>query len=101
SRIRAGQLESALGYGLKDCISCGSCSYVCPSEIPLVHYFKFANGELLSRDQANHKADQTKRLSEEKLARIERQKQEAAAAAAARKAAAAAAKNKPKKEAAA
>jgi len=88
TRIRAGQLESALGYGLKDCISCGSCSYVCPSEIPLVHYFKYANGELLSRDQANHKADQTKRLAEEKQARIARQKQEAAAAAAARKAAA-------------
>jgi len=102
TRIRAGQLESALGYGLKDCISCGSCSYVCPSEIPLVHYFKYANGELLTRDQANHKADQTKRLSEEKLARIERQKQEAAAAAAARKAAAAAkTKPKPKKEEAA
>jgi len=103
TRIRAGQLESALGYGLKDCISCGSCSYVCPSEIPLVHYFKYANGELLSRDQANHKAEQTKRLSEEKLARINRQKEEAAAAAAARKAAAAAAKakSKPKEEAAA
>lgn len=96
SRIRAGQLEASLGYGLKDCISCGSCSYVCPSEIPLVHYFKYANGELLARDQANHKAEQTKRLSDEKLARIERVKQEAAAAAAARKAAAAAAKNKPK-----
>jgi electron transport complex protein RnfC len=94
SRIRAGQLESALGYGLKDCISCGSCSYACPSEIPLVHYFKYANGELLARDQANHKAEQTKKLAEEKLARIERQRQEAAAAAAARKAAAAAKKTK-------
>ncbi len=88
SRIRAGQLESALGYGLKDCISCGSCSYVCPSQIPLVHYFKYANGELLARDQANHKADQTKRLTLEKQARLERQKQEAAAAAAQRKVAA-------------
>ncbi len=87
ARIRAGQLESALKFGLKDCISCGSCSYVCPSEIPLVHYFKYANGELLTRDQANHKAEQTKRLAEEKLARIAKQKQEAAAAAAQRKAA--------------
>ena len=53
-----------------------------------MHYFKYANGELLTRDQANHKAEQTKKLAEEKLARIERQKQEAAAAAALRKAAA-------------
>jgi electron transport complex protein RnfC len=88
ARIRAGQLESALGYGLKDCISCGSCSYVCPSEIPLVHYFKYANGELLARDQANHKAEQTRRLAEEKQARLERQRQEQATAAAQRKAAA-------------
>jgi electron transport complex protein RnfC len=94
TRIRAGQLEASLNYGLKDCINCGSCSYACPSEIPLVHYFKYANGELLTRDQANHKADQTKKLSEEKLARQARQKAEAAAAAAARKAAAAS-KKKP------
>jgi electron transport complex protein RnfC len=88
TRIRAGQLESALNYGLKDCISCGSCSYVCPSQIPLVHYFKYANGELLARDQASHKAEQTRRLAEERQVRLERQKQEAAAAAAQRKAAA-------------
>jgi electron transport complex protein RnfC len=79
-RIRAGQLESALKYGLKDCISCGSCSYVCPSEIPLVHYFKYANSELLARDQASHKAEQTRRLAEERTARLARQKAEAAAA---------------------
>jgi Na+-translocating ferredoxin:NAD+ oxidoreductase subunit C len=86
TRIRAGQLESAVGYGLKDCISCGSCSYVCPSQIPLVHYFKYASGELVARQQAQHKAEQTKRLAAERQARIDRYKQEQAAAAAARKA---------------
>jgi electron transport complex protein RnfC len=59
----------------------------------LVHYFKYANGELLARDQASHRAEQTRRLAEERLARLERQKQEALAAAAARKATA---KPKPK-----
>lgn len=88
ARIRAGQLESALKYGLKDCINCGSCSYACPSEIPLVHYFKYANSELLARDQASHKAEQTRRLAEERTARLARQKAEAAKAAAERKAAA-------------
>jgi electron transport complex protein RnfC len=86
TRIRGGQLEAAVGYGLKDCISCGSCSYVCPSEIPLVHYFKYASGELIARQQAQHKAEQTKRLAEEKQNRIERYRQEQAALAAARKA---------------
>ncbi|WP_045223614.1 electron transport complex subunit RsxC [Methyloterricola oryzae] len=87
TRIRAGQLEGAVNYGLKDCISCGSCSYVCPSQIPLVHYFKYASGELVARQQAQHKSEQTKKLAEEKQARIDRYKQEQAAAAAARKAA--------------
>jgi electron transport complex protein RnfC len=86
ARIRAGQLDAALNYGLKDCISCGSCSYVCPSEIPLVHYFKYANGELLARQQAQHKSEQTRRLAEEKQARLNRAKQEQAALAAQRKA---------------
>jgi electron transport complex protein RnfC len=88
TRIRAGQLEASLKFGLKDCINCGSCSYACPSEIPLVHYFKYASSELLARDQASHKAEQTRRLAEERLARVARQKAEAEAAAAQRKAAA-------------
>lgn len=81
NRIRANQLDAAVDIGLKDCISCGSCSYVCPSNIPLVHYFKFATGELVARQQAAHKAEQTKKLMEERnrrMERIERQKAEEA-----------------------
>lgn len=29
-------------YHLNDCFECGACSYVCPSNIPLVQYFKIA-----------------------------------------------------------
>jgi len=29
-------------YYLKDCFECGVCSYVCPSHIPLVQYFRLA-----------------------------------------------------------
>ena len=86
ARIRSGQLEAAVGYGLKDCISCGSCSYACPSQIPLVHYFKYASSELIARAQAQLKSEQTKRLAEEKQARIARYKAEQAALAAARRA---------------
>ena len=59
TRIRAGQLDAALGFGLKDCISCSACSYSCPSNIPLVHYFKYANGELAARQQARQKTEYT------------------------------------------
>lgn len=76
SRIKNNQLEAAVGFGLKDCISCGSCSYVCPSNIPLVHYFKYASGELAARQQAQHKTEQTKRLMQDKQARLERIKKQ-------------------------
>lgn len=72
SRIRGGHLDAAVDLGLKDCISCGSCSYVCPSNIPLVHYFKYASGELVARQQTQHKAEQTKKLAGERNKRLER-----------------------------
>jgi electron transport complex protein RnfC len=79
SRIRANQLEAAVNLGLKDCISCGSCSYICPSNIPLVHYFKFASGELVKRQQAEHKGEQTKRLMDDRNLRMEKIRLEAEA----------------------
>jgi len=79
SRIRANQLEAAVDLGLKDCISCGSCSYICPSSIPLAHYFKFASGELVKRQQAEHKSEQTKRLMNDRNQRQERIRLEAEA----------------------
>lgn len=79
SRIRVNQLDAAVDLGLKDCISCGSCSYVCPSNIPLVHYFKYASGELFKRQQMEHKSEQTKRLMEDRNKRMERIRLEAEA----------------------
>ena len=38
--------EMAEDYHLMDCFECGSCSYVCPSNIPLVQYFRLAKGIL-------------------------------------------------------
>jgi len=32
-------------YNLMDCFECGSCSYVCPSHIPLVQYFRIAKSQ--------------------------------------------------------
>jgi electron transport complex protein RnfC len=29
-------------HNLMDCFECGSCSFVCPSHIPLVHRFRVA-----------------------------------------------------------
>lgn len=106
NRIRVGDLNAAVDVGLKDCIACGSCSYVCPAHIPLVHYFNHAKGELAARERGKLKNEATKKLADERTARMERiarEREEAAKARAAAKAAreaakAAAAKPEAKKE---
>jgi len=42
--------EMAESYHLNDCFECGCCSYVCPSNIPLVQYFRIAKA--INREQA-------------------------------------------------
>ena len=82
ARARKGDLEGTVSLGLMDCIACGSCSYVCPSNIPLVQYFNYAKGELAHRQRIKHKQMETRRLSEQRTARMEeikRKKREALA----------------------
>jgi ferredoxin len=38
-------------YHLFDCIECGCCSFVCPSHIPLVDYFRFSKSEIWARER--------------------------------------------------
>lgn len=86
ARSKKGDFEGALDYGLMDCVACGSCAYVCPSNIPLVQYFNYAKGELADKQRAQHKNTETKRLAEQRISRLEREKQAKAEAAAKRKA---------------
>ena len=83
---RAQEFEAANDYGLKDCILCGSCAYVCPSHIPLVHYFQYAKGELSYSRAKQQRAEYTRSLSEAKRLRKEKEAAEKAAAKAAAKA---------------
>lgn len=71
NHTRAGNLEGAVKLGLMDCVGCGSCSYVCPAHIPLVRYFNYAKGEMAARGRAKQKQTETKRLAEQRSARIE------------------------------
>jgi len=41
-------------YHLNDCFECGACSYVCPSNIPLVQYFRIA--KTLNRERHRQEA---------------------------------------------
>ncbi len=84
AHARADDFAGADQYGLKDCILCGSCAYVCPSHIPLVQCFQYALGEQDSRRSADRKNDYTRILMEQRKQRLE-QEEAARAAAKARK----------------
>jgi electron transport complex protein RnfC len=95
---RARNFGKTQEYAIFDCIECGCCSFVCPSRIPLVQYFRFAKSEIWAREREKNAADGAKERFEFKQLREEREKAEkaeklakAAAAQAAKKAAEAAA----------
>ena len=44
-------LEFAKAKGLLDCIECGSCSFICPSDVPLVQMFKLGKKKLRDRKE--------------------------------------------------
>jgi electron transport complex protein RnfC len=45
--------EMAQKYHLLDCFECGACSYVCPSNIPLVQYFRVSKAIIRERKAAS------------------------------------------------
>jgi electron transport complex protein RnfC len=75
---KSNNLEKALDYNLMDCIECGCCTYVCPSHIPLVQYYRYAKSESIAQERAQTAADQARIRNDNRLARIEREKQERA-----------------------
>lgn len=70
ARARVDDLDGASEYGLRDCILCGCCSYVCPSHIPLVQYFQYAKGQQDERRSAARKSEYIKQLTEARAARL-------------------------------
>ena len=73
---KAKEYDKAEDYDLFDCNESGACAYVCPSEIPLVHYYRQAKSEIrLQRDEKN-KAEKAKQRFEARNERLEREKEE-------------------------
>lgn len=73
ARARADDLDGASDYGLRDCILCGCCAYVCPSHIPLVQYFHYAMGKLDEQRRGTRKHEAIKQLTEVRSLRLERE----------------------------
>jgi electron transport complex protein RnfC len=86
---RSDSFDGASEYGLRDCILCGCCAYVCPSHIPLVQYFQYAMGRQEEQRSGARKNERIKSQSESRAARL--------AAEDAARAAAKAAKQRPRK----
>ena len=47
--LKANDYDAAVKFGLTDCIECGSCAYVCPAHVRLVHRFKLGKGVVKTR----------------------------------------------------
>ncbi|MDB4285370.1 electron transport complex subunit RsxC [bacterium] len=45
---RSKLFEKAEKWRALDCIECGCCSFSCPSSIPLVHYIRYAKGQIVA-----------------------------------------------------
>jgi electron transport complex protein RnfC len=67
---------------LYDCISCGACAWVCPSHLPLVQYFQYAKGRLAEIGGVRAHQAELQRLTrqrDERLERLELEREEARA----------------------
>jgi electron transport complex protein RnfC len=85
---RSKEYEKLDELNLFDCIECGACSYVCPSNIPLVQYYRASKAGIRKHKVDQHNAEQSKVRFEARQQRLDREEQEKAAKRAARQAAA-------------
>lgn len=85
---------------LFDCIECGCCDYVCPSQIPLVHYFRYAKTEIWAAQKEKALSDIARERHQFREVRLEREKLEKQARHKAKRAALDAKKGAPKDSAA-
>jgi electron transport complex protein RnfC len=82
------EFEKLEQHNLFDCIECGACSYVCPSNIPLVQYYRAGKAEILQLRRDHEKAEYSRERFEARQERLEREEAEKEAKRAARKQAA-------------
>ena len=71
---KAKDFAKAEEYALADCIECGACAYVCPSEIPLVQYYRQAKAEIKAQLDEQQKSEKAKQRFEQRQARLEAEK---------------------------
>jgi electron transport complex protein RnfC len=73
---RAKNFDKVQDYNLFDCIECGCCAYVCPSRIPLVHYYRYAKTEIWALERDRQRAEAAKRRHTSRVERLEQDERE-------------------------
>jgi electron transport complex protein RnfC len=80
ARVR--RWDEMLHYHILDCMECGACSYVCPSNIPLVQRFRVAKAMLREKAvreaAAKREAEQAAEREKEREAAAEKEEESAA-----------------------
>jgi len=46
--VRYGHMQEAESWGIMDCVECGCCQYICPANIPLVHWMRLGKSRIIS-----------------------------------------------------
>lgn len=46
--VKYENFSAAENWGILDCVECGSCQYVCPAKIPLVHWIRLGKNKVIS-----------------------------------------------------
>ena len=64
--------DLARKYHIQACMECGCCAHVCPSNIPLVHYYRYATTAIWTQERERQRSDGARRRHEARLARLER-----------------------------
>jgi electron transport complex protein RnfC len=85
---RAKDQEQLERHHLGDCIECGACSWVCPSHIPLVQYYRAAKGMIRESKAEKIRSDRSRDRFEARQSRLEEEAAAREAQRAARRAAA-------------
>lgn len=75
---RAKNWDAARAFHLFECMECGCCDFVCPSHIPLVHYFRFAKSEIEAKDAEQKASEIARERFEFRQLRLLREKEEKA-----------------------
>jgi len=55
--VRFSRLQEAEDWGILDCVECGCCQYICPSNIPLVHWIRLGKSKVISLKTAKKAHD--------------------------------------------